>query len=60
MIGASVVARRLGVTTQTVRNWIKSKRIRGSRTPGGFHQVPASELARLQKEQKVQSADGSN
>lgn len=57
-IGVSVVARLLGVTPQTVRNWIESKKIRASRTLGGVYEVPASELARLQKVQKVQSDSG--
>ncbi len=37
----------LGVSYQTVKQWIYRKRIRSVRTPGGHHRIPASELRRL-------------
>ena len=40
-------ARRLGVSYQTVKQWIYRKRIRSVRTPGGHHRIPRSEIARL-------------
>lgn len=40
-------AKLLGVTYQTVKQWIYRKRIRSVRTPGGHHRIPRSEVARL-------------
>ena len=37
----------LGVSYQTVKQWIYRKRIRSVRTPGGHHRIPRSEIARL-------------
>ena len=37
----------LGVSYQTVKQWIYRKRIRSVRTPGGHHRIPRSEVARL-------------
>ncbi len=37
----------LGVSYQTVKQWIYRKRIRSIRTPGGHHRIPASEIRRL-------------
>ena len=37
----------LGVSYQTVKQWIYRKRIRSVRTPGGHHRIPASEVRRL-------------
>ena len=37
----------LGVSYQTVKQWIYRKRIRSVRTPGGHHRIPASEIRRL-------------
>ncbi len=58
LLDVSVVARLLRVTPQTVRNWIRLERLRSVSTVSGRRQVPASELARLQKLQKVQSRPG--
>jgi molybdopterin-binding protein len=41
------VAKLLGVSYQTVKQWIYRKRIRSVRTPGGHHRIPASEIRRL-------------
>ena len=40
-------ARLLGVSYQTVKQWIYRKRIRSVRTPGGHHRIPRSEVLRL-------------
>ncbi len=40
-------AKLLGVSYQTVKQWIYKKRIRSVRTPGGHHRIPASEIRRL-------------
>ncbi len=37
----------LGVSYQTVKQWIYRKRIRSVRTPGGHHRIPRAEIARL-------------
>jgi len=37
----------LGVSYQTVKQWIYRKRIRSVRTPGGHHRIPRSEIARI-------------
>jgi|GEM_PF-178647 len=37
----------LGVTTQTLRNWDKTGKIRAIRTPGNQRRIPESEIARL-------------
>jgi molybdopterin-binding protein len=37
----------LGVSYQTVKQWIYRKRLRSVRTPGGHHRIPRSEVARL-------------
>ena len=57
LIDVATVARACGVTPQTVRNWVRSQKIRGGRTVTGRLKIPASELARMQKMQKVQNAD---
>jgi molybdopterin-binding protein len=40
-------ARRLGVSYPTVKQWIYRKKLRSTRTPGGHHRIPASEIRRL-------------
>ena len=40
-------AKFLGVTPQTVKQWIYKKRLRSVRTPGGHHRIPRSEVQRL-------------
>jgi molybdopterin-binding protein len=37
----------LGVSYQTVKQWIYRKRLRSVRTPGGHHRIPASEIRRF-------------
>jgi len=46
-VDAAVVARRLGVTPQTVRNWIKRGQIPGERTPAGRFRIRLSTLIAL-------------
>ena len=40
-------AKLLGVSYQTVKQWIYKKKIRSVRTPGGHYRIPASEIRRL-------------
>jgi molybdopterin-binding protein len=40
-------AEALGVSYQTVKQWIYRKKLRSTRTPGGHHRIPASEIRRL-------------
>src|SRR4030095_3509042 len=44
---AAEAARRLGVSHQTLKQWIYKKRIRSVPTPGGHHRIPRSEVVRL-------------
>jgi molybdopterin-binding protein len=44
---AAEAARLIGVSHQTLKQWIYKKRIRSVRTPGGHHRIPRSEVARL-------------
>jgi hypothetical protein len=45
----SEAAEVLGVTTQTLRNWDKAKKIKTVRTVGSHRRVPISEIERLQQ-----------
>ena len=40
-------ARLLGVSYQTIKQWIYRKRLHSVRTPGGHHRIPAGEIRRL-------------
>ena len=53
LVNVAVVARRLKVTSTTVRNWINSGKLRAGRTPSGRYRVPISELARIIKAVEV-------
>ncbi len=44
---AAEAARRLGVSHQTLKQWIYKKRIRSVPTAGGHHRIPRSEVVRL-------------
>jgi len=44
---AAEAAQILGVSHQTLKQWIYKKRIRSVRTPGGHHRIPRSEVQRL-------------
>ena len=37
----------LGVSYPTVKQWIYRKKLRSTRTPGGHHRIPISEIRRL-------------
>lgn len=47
MVSTGVVARRLGVTVNTVKNWIRKGILQGIRLPSGHYRIPLSELERL-------------
>ena len=53
---AAEAARLLGVSHQTVKQWIYRKRIRSVRTPGGHHRIPRSEVGRLAGASGAQAA----
>jgi molybdopterin-binding protein len=44
---ATQAAELLGVSPQTLKQWIYKKRIRSVLTPGGHHRIPRSEVQRL-------------
>jgi excisionase family DNA binding protein len=48
MLSTGDVGSALGVTINTVKNWILSGRIRGIRLPSGHYRIPRRELERLQ------------
>lgn len=54
LLDVAVIARRLKVTDQTVRNWIAADLLVAVRTPGGHYRVPVSELSRILKSQTSQ------
>jgi molybdopterin-binding protein len=37
----------LGVSYQTIKQWIYRKKLRSTRTPGGHHRIPIAEVRRL-------------
>ena len=39
LIKPSVVAKQLGVTTVTVRNWVRAGKLKAFRTPGGHYLI---------------------
>jgi len=44
------VARLLGVSAFAVWTWIRNKKIRAIKTPGGHYRIPREELERLLSE----------
>jgi molybdopterin-binding protein len=52
-------AKLLGVSYQTVKQWIYRKRMRSVRTPGGHHRIPRSEISRLAGAAGVRSGSDS-
>lgn len=53
-IDVSVVARRFGVSTTAVRNWIRAGKLSAVRTPSGRYRIPLSALAFIKaKESKA-------
>lgn len=47
LLDVAVVARRVGFTDRTVRNWIASGKVQAVRSPTGRYRITVSELARL-------------
>jgi len=47
LLTARAAAARLGVSYPTLKQWIYRGAVRTSRTPGGHHRVPESEIDRL-------------
>lgn len=47
LLDSSVVAKRLGVTTRTVRRWCVEDRVKHQLTEGGHYRISVAELARL-------------
>jgi predicted site-specific integrase-resolvase len=46
-VGVSVVARRMNVCSERVRQWIKAGVIKAERLETGYWRIPISELERL-------------
>jgi excisionase family DNA binding protein len=57
-VGVSVVARRMNVCSERVRQWIKAGRIKAIRLDTGHYQIPYAELERLKSQQKAEVYDG--
>jgi molybdopterin-binding protein len=51
LVTVRAAARELGVAYSTLKRWMRSGRVRTSRTEGGHHRVSETELARLQARQ---------
>jgi excisionase family DNA binding protein len=47
LVKVSSVAEIFGVQPRTVREWIKSGKIKATSTPGGQYRIPQSEVQRL-------------
>lgn len=48
LLRLSEAAEKLGITTQTLRNWTNSGRLKSVRTQGNQRRIPLSEIERLQ------------
>lgn len=46
-LSTGTVARALGISRWTVRNWIEARILRADRLPTGVYRIPASELERI-------------
>ncbi len=58
LLDVSTVARRFDVTPVTIRNWIRSGRLRAERTLSGRYRIRASILAAaIAKSERIESAD---
>lgn len=47
MLSTGKVAASLGVTINTVKNWVRAGKIKAVRLPSGHYRIPAGELDRL-------------
>ena len=50
IIKPSYIAKKLNVTTVTVRNWIKTGKLKGYRTPGGHYLILKNSFEKLLKD----------
>lgn len=57
LINTTRAARRLGVTSQTVRRWIDEGRLSGHRTATGRYLVDAAEVERLRPQPFTPTGD---
>lgn len=55
LLTVRAAAGELGVAYSTLKRWMRSGRVRTSRTEGGHHRVSEAELARLQTRQSPES-----
>ena len=55
LLTVRAAAGELGVAYSTLKRWVRSGRVRTSRTEGGHHRVSDAELARLQARQSPDS-----
>ena len=55
LLTVRAAAGELGVAYSTLKRWVRSGRVRTSRTEGGHHRVSEAELARLQARQSPES-----
>lgn len=60
LIGLGEAAKRLGVTTQTLRTWDANGKIKVVRTPGNQRRIPNSEILRLLSPEKYDITDEYN
>ncbi len=55
LLTARVAAERLGVGYSTIKRWVRSGKVRTTRTEGGHHRVAESEIERLLARQQSPS-----
>lgn len=56
MLTVRAAATQLGVAYSTVKRWVRTGRVRTTRTEGGHHRVSDAEVARLLSRQQPESA----
>ena len=47
LLDAMAIAKRMGVSSETVRAWIRAGKLKAITTPTGRYRIPSSALARL-------------
>ena len=52
----SQVARRLGVSAETTRDWARTGKIRAVRTPGGRYRIPVEAVEAVERGETVAAA----